>query len=154
MGVRGLATYIDKNQDVLRECQLRDSPLVIDGNNLYYALYHGLKTGHASNGDYDAFAKLIRKFFYHLRECDIIPYVVLGSWECLDANGLSLRLQECLRDIMGAEGRVGENAMSRKRCENLTRVVFIDFFFLNAEVAHVTNTTFDLADAETINVDL
>ena len=78
MGVRGLATYIDKNQHVLRDFDLHDCPLVIDGNNLYYALYHGLKTGHASNGDYDLFAKLIRKFFHHLRECNVVPYVVLG----------------------------------------------------------------------------
>ena len=80
MGVRGLATYIDKNQNVLRDCELRDGPLVIDGNNLYYAIYHGLKTGHASNGDYHLFAKEIRRFFHHLRECDIVPYVVLGEW--------------------------------------------------------------------------
>ena len=79
MGVRGLATYIDKNQDVLRDFDLRDCPLVIDGNNLYYALYHGLKTGHASNGDYDAFAKVIRSFFGHLKESGVIPYVVLGG---------------------------------------------------------------------------
>ena len=81
MGVRGLATYIDRNQDVLRDFELRDCALVIDGNNLYYALYHGLKTGHASNGDYDAFAKLIRRFFHHLRECNVTPYVVLGMSE-------------------------------------------------------------------------
>ena len=79
MGVRGLATYIDKNQDVLLDFAIRDCPLVIDGNNLYYALYHGLKTGHASNGDYHLFARAIRKFFNHLRQCNVVPYVVLGE---------------------------------------------------------------------------
>lgn len=92
MGVRGLATYIDKNQNVLQDFDLRDSPLVIDGNNLYYALYHGLKTGHASNGDYHIFAKAIRKFFQHLRECDIVPYVVLdGAYEPDDRKMKTVR---------------------------------------------------------------
>ncbi|XP_075991932.1 protein asteroid-like [Anticarsia gemmatalis] len=83
MGVRGLTTYINYNQDVfLQDFLLHDSCLVIDGHSLCAQLYRLLNCFSAFGGDYDKFANYVRNFFKNLKKCNITPYVLFdGSHE-------------------------------------------------------------------------
>ncbi|XP_060802058.1 protein asteroid-like [Amyelois transitella] len=83
MGVRGLTTYVNRNQDAfLQQFFLHDSNLVIDGNGLCAQLYRSLNFFSAFGGDYDKFASYVRKFFKSIRKCKINPYVIFdGSYE-------------------------------------------------------------------------
>lgn len=83
MGVRGLTTYINFNQDViLQEYLLHNSNLVVDGHSLCAQLYRLLNCFSAFGGDYDKFASYTRNFFKNLRKCNITPYVLFdGSYE-------------------------------------------------------------------------
>ncbi|XP_013133498.1 PREDICTED: protein asteroid [Papilio polytes] len=83
MGVRGLTTYINGNQDTfLRRHYLRDCNLVIDGHSLCSQLYRCLNCFSAFGGDYDKFASYTRTFFKSLRKCNVQPFVLFdGSYE-------------------------------------------------------------------------
>ncbi|XP_014362681.2 protein asteroid [Papilio machaon] len=83
MGVRGLTTYINGNQDTfLRRHYLRDCNLVIDGYSLCSQLYRSLNCFSAFGGDYDKYASYTKTFFKCLRKCNVKPYVLFdGSYE-------------------------------------------------------------------------
>lgn len=78
MGVRGLTTYIAKNEDrYLNPFELHDCDLVIDGDSLSCQLYKS--TNSAFGGDYDHFFRTICNFFGLLKQCNITPYVLLDG---------------------------------------------------------------------------
>ncbi|XP_049870942.1 protein asteroid-like [Pectinophora gossypiella] len=83
MGVRGLTTYINYNQDaILQKFFLHDINLVVDGHSLCAQLYGSLNCFSAFGGDYDKFASYTRNFFKNLRKCNVNPYVLFdGSLE-------------------------------------------------------------------------
>lgn len=83
MGVRGLTTYINYNQNAfLRDHLLHDTNLVIDGHSLCAQLYRLLNSFSAFGGDYDKFAAYVKTFFKNLRKCNITSYVIFdGAYE-------------------------------------------------------------------------
>lgn len=83
MGVRGLTTYINKNEDIfLKDFVLYDSCVVIDGHSLCAQLYQRLNSFSAFGGDYDKFFQYVRTFFKHFRKCNLTSYVLFdGSYE-------------------------------------------------------------------------
>lgn len=83
MGVRGLTTYINHNQNAfLRDHNLHDTNLVIDGHSLCAQLYRLLNCFSAFGGDYDKFASYTKTFMKNLRKCNITPYVIFdGTYE-------------------------------------------------------------------------
>lgn len=83
MGVRGLTTYINFNENAfLQTFLLHDSCLIIDGHSLCAQLYRRLNCFSAFGGDYDKFAAYVRNFFKNLRKCNITSYVIFdGSYE-------------------------------------------------------------------------
>lgn len=83
MGVRGLTTYINYNENAfLKTFLLHNSSLVIDGHSLCAQLYRRLNCFSAFGGDYDKFAAYVRLFFKNLRKCNITSYVIFdGSYE-------------------------------------------------------------------------
>lgn len=83
MGVRGLTTYINNDQDsFLKPYLLHNSSLVIDGNSLCAQLYLTVNCFSAFGGDYDKYASHVKKFFQVLRKCKITCYVIFdGSYE-------------------------------------------------------------------------
>ncbi|XP_072936534.1 protein asteroid-like [Epargyreus clarus] len=82
MGVRGLTTYINYNQDIfMQQYFLRDCFLVIDGNSLCAQLYRTLNGFSAFGGDYDKYAAHTKTFFKYLRKCNVTPFVIFdGSY--------------------------------------------------------------------------
>lgn len=83
MGVRGLTTFINVNQETfLRNFLLHDCCLIIDGHSLCAQLYQRLNCFSAFGGDYDKFASYVRSFFKNLTKCNVTSYVLFdGSYE-------------------------------------------------------------------------
>jgi len=79
MGIRGLTTYIDHHPELLTDHKLRDTKLIIDGNNLYHFLYYYYRVAHEFGGDYDHFSDSCISFFTSLRSCNVEPYVVFDG---------------------------------------------------------------------------
>ena len=79
MGVRGLSTFIDNNQKLLSHHRLRDTKVVIDGNNLYHFLFYHYRVSHQYGGDYDHYARKCKRFFTLLRKCGVEPIIVFDG---------------------------------------------------------------------------
>ena len=84
MGVRGLFSFFENNHDTFFERKnVRNTTLVIDGNNLRYHLYNTCaKKNSYFGGDYDKYYSHVYAFFQELLECDIKPIVIMdGSFD-------------------------------------------------------------------------
>nr|XP_026488784.1 protein asteroid [Vanessa tameamea] len=80
MGVRGLTTYVNNNQDVfMKKYYLHDTNLIIDGHSLCAQLYRLLNSFSAFGGEYDKFASSVKTFFKNLRKCNVKPYVIFDG---------------------------------------------------------------------------
>nr|XP_028605892.1 protein asteroid homolog 1 isoform X1 [Podarcis muralis]XP_028605893.1 protein asteroid homolog 1 isoform X1 [Podarcis muralis] len=79
MGIHGLMSYVGEHREFFVDLQLRDTSIVIDGNNLYHRLYFDSNLDMRHGGDYDSFADVACKFFETLTLCNIRPYVVLDG---------------------------------------------------------------------------
>ncbi|XP_078143183.1 single-strand DNA endonuclease ASTE1-like [Centroberyx gerrardi] len=97
MGVQGLCSLIEANNQIYQDVHFRDSRLVIDGFNLCYLMYFrsGLDQNHG--GEYAAFEDLIGKFVKALKDCRIEPYVVLDGGTDYTAKKLDT-LKESAKD--------------------------------------------------------
>jgi hypothetical protein len=95
MGVRGLTTYVNSNQDAfLQHFLLYDTCLVIDGNSLCAQLYRSLNCFSAFGGDYDKYALYVRNNLKNFRKCNITPYVIFdGSHETRKLKTVHNRLR-------------------------------------------------------------
>lgn len=99
MGVRGLTTYVNLNQDAFLQYHLLyDTNLIVDGNSMCAQLYRTLNCFSAFGGDYDKFAVYVRNFLKGVRKCNITPYVVFdGSHETRKLKTVHNRLRSKIR---------------------------------------------------------
>lgn len=79
MGVHGLTSYVEGNRQFFTDLKLRNTHLVIDGCSLYFRLYFTTGLDQIRGGDYDAFAKVVQRFFAALSSCNVSPFVVLDG---------------------------------------------------------------------------
>ncbi|XP_068092369.1 single-strand DNA endonuclease ASTE1 [Hyperolius riggenbachi] len=79
MGIQGLMSYVSSNRSFFQDVQMRNSRLIIDGNNLYYKLYFDSGLDLVHGGDYNSFTHILNKFFETLTVCNIQPYVVFDG---------------------------------------------------------------------------
>lgn len=96
MGVRGLTTYIAENADRYFEpFELHDCKLVIDGDSLSSQLYKSSsQCNSAFGGDYDQYYRHICNFFQMLKQCSVVPYVLLdGGYQPKKLNTVKHRLR-------------------------------------------------------------
>ena len=64
MGVRGLFTFAENKSDCFESVYLKDTQLVIDGNNLRFFLYKGLKKRKCSfGGEYSLYFSATQHYF-------------------------------------------------------------------------------------------
>lgn len=92
MGVHGLTSYVEGNRKFFTELKLRNTHLVIDGCSLYFRLYFTTGLDQIRGGDYDAFAKVVQRFFTALSLCNVSPFVVLdGGMDETDKKFKTLR---------------------------------------------------------------
>ncbi|TRY62737.1 hypothetical protein TCAL_00812 [Tigriopus californicus] len=83
MGVRGLSTFLFDDGQFFKRSRLGQEKVVIDGNNLRYALYASTKGLNPSlGGDYHKYYETVRQHFLTMRECGIQPIVIMdGAYE-------------------------------------------------------------------------
>lgn len=96
MGVRGLTTYIAENaEQYLDAYELHDCNLVIDGDSLSSQLYKSSSQCNSSfGGDYDQYFRHVCSFFAMLKQCNVVPYVLLdGGYLPKKLNTVKQRLR-------------------------------------------------------------
>ncbi|XP_072268425.1 single-strand DNA endonuclease ASTE1 [Pyxicephalus adspersus] len=79
MGIQGLMSFVSSNRNFLNDIHMRNTKLIIDGNNMYHQLYFDSGLDLVHGGDYDAFTDLLNKFFESLSVCNIQAYVVFDG---------------------------------------------------------------------------
>lgn len=79
MGVRGLFSYIRKEQSNFRPIQLRDSFIIFDGHNIINKLYLNSPLYTQYNGEYFGFDIIVEKFLLNLRKCNLEPIFVFDG---------------------------------------------------------------------------
>ena len=85
MGIPGLTTFVDANPHLLTDHELRDTTVIVDGNNLYHFLYYYFHVPVQYGGEYGTFDSCIEYFFRTLAACHITPYVVFdGGYDVED----------------------------------------------------------------------
>ena len=90
MGVRGLSTFLANRGDFFEKKQLRGSKVIIDGNNLRFALYKSCPgLNDCFGGDYDKFYRHVRRFFLNLLRCEVTPVIIVDGG--LDKNDQKLK---------------------------------------------------------------
>lgn len=94
MGLKGFTSFIDYHNDyLLKEIQFHDSKLVIDGSNLMYFLYRRFRIASKFGGDYHDFRSSINTFFDALKECNIIPIVIMDGCQNSDESKLNTSIK-------------------------------------------------------------
>lgn len=93
MGILGLTSFVDHNQQLLTDLELHDTRLIIDGNNLYHFLYYYYHVSYEYGGDYDSYASKVKLFFDALRESNVTPYVIFDGGYERDDRKLRTTLQ-------------------------------------------------------------
>lgn len=96
MGVRGLTTFIAKNASkYLDPHELKDTNLVIDGDNLCSQLYKQIDQGKSAfGGNYDEYFRHVVEFFNMLKKCNVTAYVLLdGGYEMKKMKTVRERLR-------------------------------------------------------------
>ncbi|XP_011501256.1 PREDICTED: protein asteroid [Ceratosolen solmsi marchali] len=90
MGVLGLTTYINNYTTCLKNYDLYNTYVVIDGNAVASGLYQeGVLGYNCFGGDYDKYAHCVSTFFNDLLKCNITPLIIFdGAFEDkkLDTN--------------------------------------------------------------------
>ncbi|PIO03587.1 hypothetical protein AB205_0191260 [Aquarana catesbeiana] len=79
MGIQGLMSFVGSNRNFCNNVQMRNTKLIIDGNNLYHKLYFDSGLDLVHGGDYAAFTDILNKFFESLAVCNIEAYVVFDG---------------------------------------------------------------------------
>nr|XP_006117643.1 protein asteroid homolog 1 isoform X1 [Pelodiscus sinensis] len=92
MGIHGLMSYVGEHKQFFTDLQLRNTKIIIDGNNLFHRLYFESNLDLQHGGDYDSFTDIVHKFFETLSVCKIYPYVLLdGGCDLSDKKFATLK---------------------------------------------------------------
>lgn len=94
MGIKGLLYFVDKYKDTfLREKELKDTTLIIDGINIMYIICRQVEREIQPKygGNYHAYRSAMDEFFQNLKECNIIPIVILDGCKREDNPRLTTR---------------------------------------------------------------
>ena len=80
MGVRGLSSFLSNRNDFFERKQLRDTKVIVDGNNLRFALYKSCPgLNDCFGGDYDKFYRHVKQFFLNLLRCRVTPVIIVDG---------------------------------------------------------------------------
>ncbi|XP_038598636.1 protein asteroid homolog 1 [Tachyglossus aculeatus] len=92
MGVRGLMSFVEENNQFFIDLKLRDTKIIIDGFALFHRLCFNSNLDLRHGGDYDAFTDVVEAFFESLSVCNIRPYVLLdGGCDFSDKKFVTLK---------------------------------------------------------------
>lgn len=105
MGIHGLTSFIDNNPHLLKDRQLHDCRVVIDGNNFYHFLYYYCNVRFQFGGDYDIFQRKISMIFSMFRSCNVEVFVVLDGAYTVDGKKFKTTISRA-RDRVFAAKRI------------------------------------------------
>lgn len=89
MGVRGLSSFLHENPQFFKPHKLHNCCVIVDGDNLMHSIYFSDKIDVICGGDYDKYAKSVRKYFWMFLECSVKPVVVFDGG--YDKSGKKLK---------------------------------------------------------------
>lgn len=110
MGVRGLTTFIAKNQETyFQNYKLCDCYVVLDAHSICAQIYKFYsKSNDCFGGDYDKYGRVIENFFEMLKQCNVTPIVVFdGGYEKRKLRTVYTRLKtkiRCVRKVNPVNG--------------------------------------------------
>jgi len=86
MGIRGLLTFVEDNQDkFLVDCDLRSSTIIVDANNVLNKLYDTCTGSNAAFGcDYEKVYSHFKNFCSSLDSCKVKPIMVFDGGLSVD----------------------------------------------------------------------
>ncbi|KAE8596906.1 hypothetical protein XENTR_v10016277 [Xenopus tropicalis] len=109
MGIQGLMGYVGSKKYCFHDLQLRNTKIIIDGNNLYHRLYFESGLDLICGGDYRLFTDAVHKFFESLSVCEIHAYVVFdGGCDISDKKFETLKQRAKEKIIMAHSLSKGE----------------------------------------------
>ena len=80
MGVRGLSSFLSNRTAFFERKELSDSKVIVDGNNLRFALYKSCPgLNDCFGGDYDKFYRHVKQFFLNLLRCRVTPVIIVDG---------------------------------------------------------------------------
>lgn len=98
MGIRYLGKFMNQNK-VLEKICLRDTRLIVDGNNLCHKLMETSGRGNMYGGNYDLFSTHVEHFFFQLQKCGLSPYIVMDGAYDADDKKFRCLLERCNKKI-------------------------------------------------------
>ncbi|XP_075683239.1 single-strand DNA endonuclease ASTE1 [Rhinoderma darwinii] len=133
MGIQGFMSFVCSHSNFFHELKLKNTKLVIDGNNLYHKLYFESGLDLVHGGDYDKFTDVLNKFFQSLSACNIQAYVVFDGGCDISDKKLETQKQR-FRDKINmaqslSEGKGGSvlPLLSRDVCIQVLRNLQVPF---------------------------
>ncbi|MEE6466262.1 hypothetical protein FKM82_006885 [Ascaphus truei] len=93
MGIQGLMSYVGSEKNFFSDLQLRNTKIIIDGNNLYHKLYFDSGFNLQLGGDYGSFTEIVHTFFESLARCGIHAYVALDGGCDISDKKLQTQMQ-------------------------------------------------------------
>ncbi|XP_056376637.1 protein asteroid homolog 1 [Hyla sarda] len=133
MGIQGFMTFVCSHSNFFHELKLKNTKLIIDGNNLYHKLYFDSGLDLVHGGDYDRFTDVLYKFFESLSVCNIQAYVVFDGGCDISDKKLETQKQRVREKIAMAHslsvGRGGSvlPLLSREVCIQVLRKLQVPF---------------------------
>ncbi|XP_069816388.1 single-strand DNA endonuclease ASTE1 [Dendropsophus ebraccatus] len=133
MGIQGFMTFVCSHRNFFHELKLKNTKLIIDGNNLYHKLYFDSGLDLVHGGDYDRFTDVLNKFFESLSVCNIQAYVVFDGGCDISDKKLETQKQRFIEKITMAhslsQGRSGSvlPLLSREVCIQVLRSLHVPF---------------------------
>ncbi|XP_040287219.1 protein asteroid homolog 1 [Bufo bufo] len=133
MGIQGFMSFVCSHSNFFLELKLKNTKLIIDGNNLYHKLYFDSGLDLVHGGDYDRFTDVLTKFFESLSVCNIQAYVVFDGGCDISDKKLETQKQRFKDKIKMAQnlsqGRGGcvLPLLSRKVCIQVLRDLQVPF---------------------------
>ncbi|CAL8299110.1 unnamed protein product [Gadus morhua 'NCC'] len=123
MGVKGLCSLLEDYSQIYQDIHLRDSKLLVDGNNLAYWLYFTSNLDQNHGGEYLAFQVQVQALFKALADCGIKPYVVMDG----GSGASDIRLDTRMDRARGKVRRAQDAALTGKRRHILPNFILLVF---------------------------
>ncbi|XP_069586177.1 single-strand DNA endonuclease ASTE1 isoform X3 [Ranitomeya imitator] len=133
MGIQGFMTFVSSHSNFFQELKLKNTKLIIDGNNLYHKLYFDSGLDLVHGGEYDKFTDVLHKFFESLSVCSIQAYVVFDGGCDISNKKLETQKQRFREKIRMAQnlsqGKGGSvlPLLSREVCIQVLRNLQVPF---------------------------
>ena len=151
MGVRGLFSFFQNSHDnFFVQKDVKDTLLVIDGNNLRYHLYNtSPKRNSCFGGDYDKYYKHVLSFFQNLISCGIKPIVIIdGSFDNAKRQTLWQRTRDQMKAAINSTPQSAMNVLPLMAKEvffhaikEVKEAVLIqDFYEADSKIALLSST--------------